>query len=218
MGAAAARTIVLFGAHGWPIQSSDVRRYPAAMFGSFNPVQELPLTLVTDRLVIQGTVLTRVKRLTDLVNEPDATHLVLADASFMELGSRRVVAKGASAQVRLSDVLFVHSTEPTESGSTMRMPKQAVKALLLLPPFTVEGTIYLPYESELRIALDAYGDRFVPVTGAKYWAYSVAESPTNVELLVVNHARAHVSIAAGVQWRSDSGPVHADRDGAPNPW
>jgi hypothetical protein len=188
------------------------------MFGSFNPVQELPLTLVTDRLVIQGTILTRVPRLTDLVNEPDATHLILQDTTFMEVGSRRVVANGVAAQVRLSDVLFVHANASTESTSSLRMPKVTVKATLLLPPFTVEGTIYLPYESELRIALDAYSDRFVPVTGARYWAYGVAESPSSVDLLVVNHARAHVCIAAGVEWHGDGGPARSDSDGGSNPW
>jgi hypothetical protein len=188
------------------------------MFGSFNPVQELPLTLVTDRLVIQGSMLTRVRRLADLVNEPDTPHLVLQNATFMEVGSRRVVAQGVAAQVRLSDVLFAHTNGQMESGSTMRMPKQPVRATLLLPPFTVEGTIHLPYESELRIALDAFGDRFVAVTGAKYWAYAVAESPNFVDLLVVNHARAHISIAAGVQWRADSGPTHSEPEGRQNPW
>ncbi|MGD0861304.1 MAG: hypothetical protein ABSA21_00900 [Candidatus Limnocylindrales bacterium] len=188
------------------------------MFGSMNPVQELPLTLVTDKLIIQGTVLTRVRRLTDLVNDPDTAHLVLQDATFMELGSRRVVANGIVAQVRLSDLLFVHSSEPTESGSNLRMPKQPVKATLLLPPFTVQGTIHLPYEAELRLALEAYGERFVPVTGARYWAYSVAELPTNADLLVVNHGRAHVSIAAGVEWAGDGGPANFDVGGDQNPW
>lgn len=187
------------------------------MFGSFNPVQELSLTLVTDRLIIQGVIVTRVRRLTDLVNEPDATHLILQDTTFMEVGSRRVVAKGAAAQIRLSDVLFVHPNGPTEAASTMRMPKQPVKATLLLPPFTVEGTIHLPYESELRIALDSYGERFVPVTGAKYWAYGVAEAPNYVELLVVNHSRAHISIAAGVQWHGETG-ISREADSTPNPW
>lgn len=204
--------------HLWPIQIDPARRYPAGMFGSFNPVQLLPLTLVTDKLVIQGAALTRVRRLTDLVNDPNSEHLVLQDTTFMEIGSRRVVASGAAAQVRLSDVLFVHSNGPDEANSTMRMPKQPVKAALLLPPFTVEGTIYLPYEAELRIALEAYGDRFVAVTDAKYWAYGVAESPHSVELLAVNHARAHISIAAGVQWHGESGPAHADSDGGRNPW
>jgi hypothetical protein len=188
------------------------------MFGTFNPMQQMTITLVTDRMVIQGTVQTRVRRLTDLVNEPDAVHLVLQDATFMEVGSRRVVARGIAAQVRLSEVLFVHSSAPTESAATMRMAKQPVRATLLVPPFTVEGTIYLSYESELRIALDAYGDRFVPVTGASYWSYSVAESPTEVDLLVVNHARAHVSIAAGVAWQADTSPERTDADRGHNPW
>ena len=186
------------------------------MFGSFNPVQEMPVTLMTDRLVIEGTIVTRVRRLTDLVNEPDAEHLILQNATFMEVGSRRVVSRGVAAQIRLSEVLFMYSTGPGESASAMRMPKQPVKATLLVPPFTVEGTIYLPYESELKIALEAYGDKFVPVTGASYWSYAVAESPNSVELLVVNHARAHVSIAAGIQWRADSGAPHSE--GGQNPW
>jgi len=150
----AARTIVLFDAHGWTIQTAVPRRYPAAMFGSFNPVQELPLTLVTDRLVIQGTILTRVPRLTDLVNEPDATHLILQDTTFMEVGSRRVVANGVAAQVRLSDVLFVHANASTESTSLCECQRCRSKATLLLPPFTVEGTIYLPVRVR---AADCFG-------------------------------------------------------------
>jgi hypothetical protein len=186
------------------------------MLQSFNPALELPLTLVTDKLIIMGTVLTRVRRLTDLVNEPDTVHLILQDATFMEAGSRRVVGTGAAAQVRLTDVLFLHSDASPEGNSTMRMPKEPVKATLLLPPFTVEGTIHLPYEDELRLALDAYGERFIPVTAARYWAYSVAESPNYVELLVVNHARAHVCVAGGVKWHGGSGPQQGD--GSQNPW
>jgi hypothetical protein len=98
----------------------------------------------------------------------------------------------------------------------MRMPKQAVRATLLAPPFTIEGQIHLPYESELRFALDAYEGRFVPVTNARYWAYGVAESPNLVDLLAVNKARAHVVVAADVEWRTeapDEGP-----GSTPNPW
>ena len=198
------------------MRGSSAGGYSAAVFGSFNPVQQLPLTLVTDRLIIQGTVLMRVRRLIDLLNEPDTSHIVLQDAIFMEVGSRRIVASAAAAQVQLADILFAHSSGPVDSASTMRMPKQPVKATLLLPPYTVEGQIYLPYETELRIALEAYEDRFVPVTSARYWAYSVAELPISVELLAVNHARAHVSIAAGVHWGGETGP--AESEGSQNPW
>lgn len=187
------------------------------MFGTFNPLQSLPLTVVTQNLIIGGTLQTRLRRLTDVLNEPDAAHLVLFDATFMEVGSRRVLAGPAVSQVQLADVLFVHTSGATESGTEMRMPKQAIRAILIAPPFTIEGQIHLPYESELHLALDAFEERFTPVTNARYWAYGVAESPNEVDLLVLNHARAHVAIPAGVEWRSDA-PSDMGSHGGSNPW
>lgn len=190
----------------------------AGMYGNIeaSPVQSLTVTVVTAQLIVQGTIQTRRHRLTDLLNEPDVAHLMVLDATFMEVGSRRVVAAGPVAQVQLADVLFLHTTGPTASTSEMRMPKQAVRATLLVPPFTIEGEIHLPYESELRFALDAYEGRFVPVTNATYWAYGVAESPVSVDLLAVNHARAHVAVAGDVPWQTE---VPDEGSGsAPNPW
>lgn len=191
--------------------------YPAVMFGAFNPAQSLQLTIITPHLIILGTLKTRLQRLTDVLNEPDAEHLVLFEATFMELGSRRVVAESGVSQVPLADVLFVHTTGSTVSGQEARTPKQAVRTTLLAPPFTIEGQIHLPYESELQQALDAFGARFVPVTGARYWAYSVAELPNAVDLLVLNHARAHVAVPANVEWRKEA-PPDVDSGGPSNPW
>ena len=185
------------------------------MFGTFNPAQSLPVTVVTAQLVIHGTIQTRLRRLTDVVNEPDAVHLILLDATFMEAGSRRVVAGPTISQIQLPDVLFLHTTGPTESGTEARTPKQAVRATLMTPPYTIEGQIHLPYESEIQQALDAFGGRFVPVTSARYWAYGVAESPNHVDLLVVNRSRAHVAIAPGVQWLKEDPNLAR---GTSNPW
>jgi hypothetical protein len=188
------------------------------MFGySPNPAQILPLTVVTSDLIVQGVLQTRLRRLTDVLNEPSASHLLLSDATFMEVGSRRVVAAGMVSQVQLSDVLFAHANGPTDPGSEMRTPKQPIRATLLLPPFTLEGQIHLAYESEIRLALDAYEGRFMPVTGARYWAYGVAEAPNYVEMVVVNHARCHVAIPAGVQWLTEAPGGHGV-GAAQNPW
>lgn len=186
------------------------------MLGSFNPVQSLPVTVVTAHLVIQGTLKTRVRRLVDVVNEPDAKHLVMFDATFMELGSRRVVAESAVSQIQLADVLFLHASGPTESGTEMRTPKQAVRATMIAWPFTIEGQIHLPYEAEIHQALDSFEARFVPVTGARYWAYGVAESPNYVDLLLLNHARAHVAVPAGVEWKKQA--IDPGSGGGSNPW
>ncbi len=186
------------------------------MFETFSPLAEWPLTVVTDRLIIHGTVLTRVKRLTDMINDPNMDYLVLQDVTFTEVGSHRVIAAGGSGQVRMSDILFVHVAASTESNAGMRMPKQPVNATLIAPPFTIEGTIYLPYEAHLRVALDAYTEKFIPVTQARYWSENPVEAPVSVDLLVVNHAHAHVSVGSDAEWRGEQGPNL--EEGGQNPW
>jgi hypothetical protein len=188
------------------------------MFGGFsNPIQALPVTIVTPQVIIEGMIQTRLHRLTDILNESDEPHLVIADATFLEVGSRRVLASAAIAQVQLAEILFVHTNGPTDSPADMRVPRQAVRATLVASPFTIEGLIYLAYEQDLRMALDAYGGRFLPVTGARYWANGGAEPPRDVDLLVVNHARAHVAVAAGVEWLTEA-PPDDEAGSGPNPW
>jgi hypothetical protein len=185
------------------------------MFGSFNPVTPWPLTVVTTHLIIQGTLNTRLQRLTDVLNEPSADHLILSETTFMEVGSRRVLAGSALAQVQLNDVLFVHANIEAESGTQLRTPKRPIKATMLMAPFTIEGEIHLPYESELQAALDGLSGRFVPVTNARYWAYAVAESPNYVDMLAVNHNRCHFALPAGTAWQGEL--VLNDEPGS-NPW
>src|SRR5664280_654657 len=95
---------------------------------NLNPIQTWPVTVVTQQLVIQGSVKTRLRRITDVLNEPDIDHLILHDATFMEVGSRRVVTEASVAQIQLSDMLFVHTNGSTESGGEQRTPKQPTRA------------------------------------------------------------------------------------------
>jgi hypothetical protein len=187
------------------------------MFSSnFNPIQPLPLTLVTSGLIIQGVVRARIRRLGELMNDAESEHLVLEDARFVEIGSHRILGNAGTAQVARSDVLMVHTTTETEGSGELRTSKQPIRATLLAPPFTIEGMIHLAYESEIHVSLHSLTEPWVAVTGARYWAYGVAEEPVTTDLLVVNHARAHVVIARGVEWRPASesaAPRHT-----PNPW
>lgn len=189
------------------------------MFGNYNanPPQSMPVTVVSAQLIVQGTIQTRLLRLTDVVNEADVASLVILDATFMEVGSRRVVAGAAVSQVQLSDILFLHMNRTTDSNSDMRTPKQAVRATLLAAPFTIEGQIHLPYESELKIAMAAYSGRFLPVTSARYWAYGVAEAPSSVDLLLVNHAKVHVAVASSTEWLTEA-PTDGGHGSPPSGW
>jgi hypothetical protein len=82
----------------------------------------------------------------------------------------------------------------------MRTPKQPIRATLIAPPFTIDGSIHMPLEEELQQAVDSLSGRFLPVTDAKYWAYGVAESPNFVDLLVASRSRVHVAIPVGTEW------------------
>ena len=65
------------------------------------------------------------------------------------------------------------------------------------------GNVHLPYEADLPTALEAFEGRFLPVTRARYWAFSLAEAPKEADVMMVNHALTHVSVAAGVEWNPD---------------
>jgi hypothetical protein len=186
------------------------------MYGSFNPPLALDLTLVTPSLVIEGTLLTRLRRLSDVLNETGAEHLILSDARVMELGSRRIVAGPGVVRVQLNDVLFAHRNAPVDAGEEMRTSMQPVKSVLLVSPFTIEGKIHLAYEPEISRALDALASRFVTVSAATYWAYAVAESPKVVDQLLVSREKTHVAVPAGAPWLTEAPPDRSS--GGSNTW
>ena len=66
----------------------------------------LPLTLYTDSFVIRGSIRTRQRRITDVLNQADEPFLVVTDATIDEYGSRGIASKADYAQVNLGAVLF----------------------------------------------------------------------------------------------------------------
>jgi hypothetical protein len=166
--------------------------------------EPLDLTLVAETLIVQGRVRSRFRRLSDLMNDPDSTHVVMIDATFMEIGTRRVMAEAAAARIATDSILFAHSTTPTPGSPELRQPRRGVSATLLLPPYTIEGKVHLPYESELTMALAVYEGRFLPITQARYWAELLGEEPRQADLLMVNHALTHIAIPAGAEWNPNA--------------
>jgi len=187
------------------------------MFASFNPVRPLPLTLVTSNLFVQGTIQARVRRLTDVLREADADVLTLEDVKFIEIGSHRIVGNAVVGQVALSDVLMVHTTVNTEGTEELRTSKQPIKVLLMAPPFSIDGLVHLSYEADLAVSIRGLTERWIPVTGARYWAYGVAEEPVSVELLIVNHQKVHISVPRGTEWSPAAPPAGGSRP-APGGW
>ena len=65
--------------------------------------------------------------------------------------------------------------------------------------------------------MQAYEGRFMPVTAAKYWAYGVAESPIDVDLLLVNHARTFLAVPSVAGWQAEA-PLSEGTGHRSNTW
>lgn len=150
------------------------------------------ITLVTDTHVVRGTLLTRHRRITDMLNASDEDFLVLERATFDEFGSTGVVMQTDFAQVNLGAVLFGVADEPVDPTPELRVPKVIERALISIPPFTITGHIHLMPERDLHQALGELMGRFIPVTDAVYWSERVGEARATALVVAVNHNRAQI--------------------------
>jgi len=154
--------------------------------------QPVALTLYTDAFVIRGSLTTRQRRVTDMLNLAEDRFLVLSDVSSEEFGGRGDLLRAEFAQVNLTSVLFAVVNEPVAPAPELRTPKIPEEALISIPPFKVTGFIHLMPERSLRNALSELTGHFLPVTDAAYWSDSLNEARLSATLLAVNHERAQI--------------------------
>jgi hypothetical protein len=154
--------------------------------------QRLGVTLYTDAYVVRGQVVTRHRRITDILNQPEHDFLVLNEVVLDEFGSRSLGVRSEFAQINLAAVLFAVGDSPVQPIPELRTPKIPEQALISIPPFKITGRIHLLPERDLRDALEELTGRFLPVTDAIYWSESVGEARTNAQLIAFNHARAQI--------------------------
>ena len=150
------------------------------------------LTLYTDAFVIKGTIVSRQRRITDILNMADDGFIVLGDVTSDEFGTRGETIRAEFAQVNLAAVLFAVGDTQIETPPELRTPKVSEVALISVPPFKVTGSIYLMPGRSLREALAELSGRFVPVTDAAFWSDVLGEARQAAEIVAVNHDRAQI--------------------------
>ena len=150
------------------------------------------LTLYTDAFVIRGTLVTRQRRVTDILNMAEDGFLVLGDVTSDEFGTRGETIRAEFAQINLGAVLFAVANSTVETPPELRTPKVSEEAVISVPPFKVTGSIYLMPGHGLREALTELQGNFVPVTGAAFWSDVLGEARQTAELVAVNHSRAQI--------------------------
>jgi hypothetical protein len=154
--------------------------------------QRVSMTLYTDAFVIRGTMPTRQRRLSDIINFADEDYLVLSDAVLQGLGPQGARHVAANAQVNLGAVLFAITNDTVEALPELRTPKVAETTLISIPPFSITGLIHLLPERDVRSGLQELHGRFLPVTEATFWSDALGEAPQTAPMLAVNHARAQI--------------------------
>jgi hypothetical protein len=155
--------------------------------------QRMQLMLFTDAHVIRGYVETRLRRLSDVLNQAEHDFIVVRDAVMEEFAAKgQPVSRADFAQVNLNSLLFAVTDSIVEPQPELRLVKSAEEALILVPPFKIAGHIHVLPQRDLRDALAELTGRFIPVTGACYWSDALAEPKTAASFIAFNHARAHV--------------------------
>jgi hypothetical protein len=162
------------------------------MFEDGGPPPTVALTLYTDAFIIRGSLVTRQRRITDILNQADDRFLVLGDVTSDEYGSRGETIRAEFAQVNLTSVLFAVADTAVETPAELRTPKVPEEALISIPPFKVTGQIHLMPEHSLREALRELTGHFLPVTSAAFWSDVLGEARQTAELVAVNHERAQI--------------------------
>jgi hypothetical protein len=165
---------------------------PRMFAGIGGELHAVALTLYTDTHIVQATYETRQRRVTDILNEPEADFLVVRDAVFDDFGSTTAPVRAEYAQINLGAVLFAVATDPVEPVPELRTPKVPERALISIPPFKVVGHIHLLPERNLRESLEELQGRFLPVTDATFWSERVGEARQTAAMVAINHARAQI--------------------------
>lgn len=154
--------------------------------------QSVNLTLYTDAYVVRGSIRTRQRRITDILNQAEYDFLVLNDTVLDEYGSRSAVIRSEYAQVNLASVLFAVADMAIDPVPELRTPKVPEQAIISIPPFRITGRIHLLPERNLGTALEELIGRFIPVTEVTYWSDTVGEARQTAPMIAFNHARAHI--------------------------
>jgi hypothetical protein len=162
------------------------------MFAGMSSGATVALTIYTDAFVIRGSIMTRHRRVTDILNQADEPFLVLSDVTIDEFGARAQTQRAEHAQVNLGAVLFAVGDTEVEALPELRTPKVSETAMISVPPFKITGRIHLLPNANIDEALRELTGKFIPATDATYWSDVVGEPRTKVAVVAFNHSRAQI--------------------------
>jgi hypothetical protein len=130
-----------------------------------SPVRSVPVDVYTASYRVSGQMATRFSRVADILNQQTSSHLVIEQATVSEYADPTATLGALQVLVTLDEVLFVMAGA-TDPGARpdMRIPKRAIRAQLVLPPFRLTGMVHVPQGSRPMDGILNASDRFMAMT------------------------------------------------------
>jgi hypothetical protein len=130
-----------------------------------SPVRSVPVDVYTANYRVSGQMATRFSRVADILNQQTSSHLVIEQATVSEYADPTATLGALQVLVTLDEVLFVMAGA-TDPGARpdMRIPKRAIRAQLVLPPFRLTGMVHVPQGSRPMDGILNASDRFMAMT------------------------------------------------------
>jgi hypothetical protein len=160
------------------------------------PLTSVRIDLYTAAYRVSGTVATRFSRVTDILNQVSASHLVVQQATISEYDDPTATLGANQVHVALDEILFGSASTEVVARPEMRIPKRPIKAQLAIPPFRLTGSVHVTPGSRPAEALLNAHDRFLPMTDAQVTCAQHPELGRQADAIAVQRRLAHVLLIA----------------------
>lgn len=156
----------------------------------------LPVDVYTAAYRVSGLIVSRFQRVADVLNLLGSTHLVVEEATIVELARPKRVSRFPVVHVAMGEILVLASDREPDSRPEMRIEKRAVRAEVAMPPLRLAGAIHVPHGGR---AIDGFlnaGDRFLPMTDVAVRCASGPGLDRQAAAVAVQRDRAHLVMVA----------------------
>ncbi|HEY6608765.1 MAG TPA: hypothetical protein VI277_06175 [Candidatus Limnocylindria bacterium] len=162
--------------------------------GGESLIKPVRVEVTTSSYRVHGTVRTRFDRVASVLNNLDLSHLTVELATVTELYDAARGRRAESVLVPLDEILFMVAAMPEErTTEQIIVPKHPVGAQLGLPPFHLEGTIFVSESvASASVAITMTPDTFVPMVDVEVSCWIREELNAVYPVLAFHRHRVHV--------------------------
>jgi hypothetical protein len=158
------------------------------------PVSQVQVELYTSGFRVSGHMMTRFRRVADILNLGGSTHLIVEQATVAEYADPGAARGGQSVMVAVDSVLFGISAGGNDAPTDdLVVQKRPVSIQVAFPPFWLTGTVHVPHGSQAMDVLNV-ADPFLPLTDVAVTSAQYPAMNGDAPILAVQRSLAQVMV------------------------